>query len=175
MPVFRSVEHPLRTLVLILLVAMVPFGGAMAQTLRYDVTADGKVNVGDVEALARLIVQQKQNVTIDASASTPTGKTPIRILDIGNSFSADANCYLDGMVSATGVDASNVALYQLYKSGSSFNYWVENYRGKKTDNYTYYKTYINNPTVIIWKCFLKHMKILNLQKRKFRIYVRNIT
>lgn len=139
MPFFRSVEHPLRTFVLILLVAMVPFGGAMAQTLRYDVTADGKVNVGDVEALARLIVQQKQNVTIDASASTPTGKTPIRILDIGNSFSADANCYLDGMVSATGVDASNVALYQLYKSGSSFNYWVENYRGKKTDNYTYYK------------------------------------
>lgn len=139
MNLLRSALRLSASLLLILLLGLVPLCGAMAQTLRYDVTSDGRVDVGDVEALARLIVQQKQNVTIGSTTTTPTGKTPIRILDIGNSFSADANCYLDGMVKASGADASNVALYQLFKSGSSFNYWVQNYKGNKADNYTYYK------------------------------------
>lgn len=63
----------------------------------------------------------------------------IKILDIGNSFSEDSNCYIDSIVKATGVDDSGFCLYQLMKPGSSFHDWVKTYNGRSSKGYSFYK------------------------------------
>lgn len=100
------------------------------QPLRYDVNGDNAVNVGDLEALASLITRGQQDVPLPATPPVATSSSQLRILDIGNSFSEDANNYLNGLVQATGADVSQLCVYELYMGGSSFHSWVQLYNSQ---------------------------------------------
>lgn len=118
-----------------LLLSCLSFHQASAQTLRYDVTGDGQVNVGDAVGLSGLIIEGKQNETIEEQ---PCQKE-YRILDIGNSFSIDSNCYLDKIVESSGADVSNIGVYQLFKASSNFNHWVQFFNGQNTNDIYYFQ------------------------------------
>lgn len=62
-------------------------------------------------------------------------KEQLKILDIGNSYTEDSTHYLPQIVTASGIDISNICLYKAIRGGASFKTWYDCYYDK--DNVTY--------------------------------------
>lgn len=62
-------------------------------------------------------------------------KEQLKILDIGNSYTEDSTHYLPQIVTASGIDISNICLYKAIRGSASFKTWYDCYYDK--DNATY--------------------------------------
>lgn len=62
-------------------------------------------------------------------------KEQLRILDIGNSYTQDSTHYIPEIVSAAGIDVSDMCLYTAIRGSSSFKTWYDCYYDK--DSLTY--------------------------------------
>ncbi len=65
-------------------------------------------------------------------------KSPLRVLDIGNSYTEDATHYLRRLVDSSGVDTRDFYLYRAIRGGASFRNWCDIY--SDADNTPYYIT-----------------------------------
>ena len=63
-------------------------------------------------------------------------KTQLRVLDIGNSYTDDSTHYIPEIVSASGVDVSDMCLYKATRSGASFKNWYDIYHDQDTSSYS---------------------------------------
>ena len=63
-------------------------------------------------------------------------KTQLRVLDIGNSYTDDSTHYIPEIVSASGVDVSDMCLYKATRSGASFKNWYDIYHDQGTLSYS---------------------------------------
>lgn len=63
-------------------------------------------------------------------------KPNLRILDIGNSFTADATRYLANIISANGSDVSDLCLYTANRGSAAFKDWVNVYNDADKYEYT---------------------------------------
>ena len=99
--------------------------------------ANTKGSVGDVVIYYAQDAIEK--IIEEVSASTPKIFNPkidlvtrpqLRILDIGNSFSADATDYLQAFVTSAGLDLSNFTLYRLMRSGGSFKTFYDSWHNQ---------------------------------------------
>ncbi len=57
-------------------------------------------------------------------------KQGVKILDIGNSFSADPQTYLPDIISAVGVSSTDYCLYTAVRSGATFKNWFDMFHDK---------------------------------------------
>ena len=62
-------------------------------------------------------------------------KTQLRVLDIGNSYTEDSTHYIPEIVSASGVDVSDMCLYKATRGGASFKNWYDIYHNQDTAGY----------------------------------------
>ena len=63
-------------------------------------------------------------------------KEQLRVLDIGNSYTNDSTHYLPQLVSAAGIDVSNMCLYKAIRASGSFRHWYDVYHDKDTVSYS---------------------------------------
>ena len=61
-------------------------------------------------------------------------RTPLRILDIGNSFSGDSMSYIEDLVTASGIDTSDFSLYNIIRGGGSFKTFYDSWHNQ--DDYS---------------------------------------
>ncbi len=59
----------------------------------------------------------------------------LRVLDIGNSYTQNATCYLGDIAKNLGVDTSNICLYRTLFNGGSFKDWYDIYNDINLNNY----------------------------------------
>ena len=62
-------------------------------------------------------------------------KTQLRVLNIGNSYTEDSTHYIPEIVSASGVDVSDMCLYKATRGGASFKNWYDIYHNQDTAGY----------------------------------------
>lgn len=62
-------------------------------------------------------------------------KAQLRVLDIGNSYTNDCVHYLPQLVSASGVDTSDMCIYKATRASGSFKTWYDTYNDKDTQSY----------------------------------------
>ena len=65
--------------------------------------------------------------SLDGSIAGVLKKSGLKILHIGNSFTADATAYLPDIVKKTGADVSDMCIYRTMLSGASFKAWYDTY------------------------------------------------
>ena len=70
-------------------------------------------------------------------------RAELRVLDIGNSFTNGAVNYLPNLISAAGIDLSNIAHCVAYRGSASFKSWYNCYHDNDTEAYTITKTFGN--------------------------------
>ena len=63
-------------------------------------------------------------------------KTQLRVLDIGNSYTDDSTHYLPQIVTASGVDISDMCLYKAIRGGATFKNWYDIYHDQDTSGYS---------------------------------------
>ncbi len=63
-------------------------------------------------------------------------KSTLKVLDIGNSYTQDATSYLSDLVSASGIDVSDMALYTATRGSASYKTWCDTYFDADTAGYT---------------------------------------
>ena len=84
------------------------------------------------------------NIRVTESITAPKMYNPIlnlqkdqfKVLDIGNSYTDDSTHYLPQIVTASGVDTSNMCLYKAVRGGASFKNWYDIYFDRDTSNYS---------------------------------------
>lgn len=125
-----------------------------SQTVRVGANAED-VNYGSSNVKTKLDSLQSQldnigsggsggstDVTINGSAPLyknnpyPYGKDVLKILAIGNSFTAYPCDYLSGMLTASGCDASKICLYTMWESGYSLDNWANDYANNSSRSIT---------------------------------------
>lgn len=62
----------------------------------------------------------------------PLWQDTLKVLAIGNSFTIDPLAYLDDLVTASRITASNICIYSLTESSTSLGSWVEKYESGDT-------------------------------------------
>lgn len=91
--------------------------------------------------------KQLSGVTSSSNVVAPKMYNPIlnlqkerlKVLDIGNSYTEDAVHYLPDIITASGVDVSDMCLYKAIRGGASFKNWYDIYNDIDTANYTIQK------------------------------------
>lgn len=63
-------------------------------------------------------------------------KEQLKVLDIGNSYTDDSTHYLSQIVSASGVDVSDMCLYKAIRGGASYKNWFDIYHDQDTAGYS---------------------------------------
>lgn len=60
----------------------------------------------------------------------------LRVLDIGNSYTDDSTHYIPNVVTASGINVSDMCLYKATRAGASFKNWYNIYHDQDTANYS---------------------------------------
>lgn len=99
-------------------------------SVKIELNRDEGLEKGLVERVSDLESQSGDSFVVAKMYNPPINfkKSPLRVLDIGNSFSQDAQT-ITGFISAANIDLSDFCLYTAVKSGATFKSWLDIYHG----------------------------------------------
>lgn len=92
-------------------------------------------NKSDIESIRGSIIFLESSLPMVRKATNPHAnlqKSQLRILHIGNSFMSNCTSYLGSMISAAGVDVSDMCIYTARRSSGSFKTAYDAYHGTET-------------------------------------------
>ena len=117
----------------LLIVAILATTGWWGVTGQDNKTAEKKVN-----PIVASVVEWAPQAPCFSNPPIDWDKPELKILDIGNSYTIDAQAYLARLAEAAGLE-DNYSLYTAYRGGGSFKNWVDIYNNRDTKHYRVYK------------------------------------
>lgn len=91
-----------------------------------------KSSVAELESMMECV-----SATVSKMYNPPVNfqKEDLKVLDIGNSYTQDAQAYLPQIIKASGID-SDFSLYRAFRPSASFKTWVDCWNDADNENYS---------------------------------------
>ena len=91
-----------------------------------------KSSVAELESMIESV-----SATVSKMYNPPVNfqKEDLKVLDIGNSYTQDAQAYLPQIIKASGID-SDFSLYRAFRPSASFKTWVDCWNDADNENYS---------------------------------------
>lgn len=101
---------------------------------KIDITSINKISADYSEYVE---VSKRRNNRRMYNPAPNFKSSQIRILDIGNSFSKGSLTYVPDLVTAAGIDTSNLCIYHAMRSSGSFKTWYDCFYGSDSSSVSY--------------------------------------
>ena len=88
-----------------------------------------------VEELEKRIAETSGTVSKMYNPPVNFHKADLKVLDIGNSYTQDAQTYLPRIIAASGID-TDFSLYRAFRPSASFKTWVDCWNDSDNENYS---------------------------------------
>ena len=88
-----------------------------------------------VEELEKRIAETSGTVSKMYNPPVNFHKADLKVLDIGNSYTQDAQTYLPQIIKASGID-NDFSLYRAFRPSASFKTWVDCWNDSDNENYS---------------------------------------
>lgn len=88
-----------------------------------------------VEELEKRIAETSGTVSKMYNPPVNFHKADLKVLDIGNSYTQDAQTYLPKIIKASGID-NDFSLYRAFRPSASFKTWVDCWNDSDNENYS---------------------------------------
>ena len=88
-----------------------------------------------VEELEKRIAETSGTVSKMYNPPVNFHKADLKVLDIGNSYTQDAQTYLPRIIAASGID-TDFSLYRAFRASASFKTWVDCWNDSDNENYS---------------------------------------
>ena len=88
-----------------------------------------------VEELEKRIAETSATVSKMYNPPVNFHKADLKVLDIGNSYTQDAQTYLPQIIKASGID-NDFSLYRAFRPSASFKTWVDCWNDSDNENYS---------------------------------------
>lgn len=88
-----------------------------------------------VEELEKRIAETSGTVSKMYNPPVNFHKADLKVLDIGNSYTQDAQTYLPQIIAASGID-TDFSLYRAFRPSASFKTWVDCWNDSDNENYS---------------------------------------